>query len=457
MTKRRLGRFETAQTLCGEYAPFNAVGVLHLEKGPPDEVLRLAWEGLRKKHPLLRVRIQKEGRDYFFVPDDSLPLPLSVLQSRDGAAWLEITEEELNRGFDISAGPIFRCRYLHSSGDEPPDVIILTFHHSIVDATSVVNLFHELLSACARLNEGTPPAVTGPLPLLGPEESYFPRAYRGWSGRWRTLSYLARQLRDEIGYRKDVRGRRRPPIFSAARCKILLLCLSTEKTERLVRACRKNRVSINSALGAAMLLAVARNVYGGWAMPFRHFFFANLRPYLNPPLDEEHLGGYHSMMRLTIRLNGSIDYWKLAKDLNRLIYAAAKKGEKFISPLLSPALMRMFIRKQDVRMGATALSYTGIAGLQREYGQTRVNAVHGFVSNFAIGPEFTATARIFDGRLWLDVLYLDGDIDKPRATTIAEELVSAYQTATGRNAAVYLSAPAPGASCESFGAGITMS
>ncbi len=32
--KRKLGKFEMAQTLSSEYAPFNAVGILRLKNGP---------------------------------------------------------------------------------------------------------------------------------------------------------------------------------------------------------------------------------------------------------------------------------------------------------------------------------------------------------------------------------------------------------------------------------------
>jgi len=430
MMKRRLGQFEKAQTMSGEYAPFNAVGILRIVKGPSPENVHLALDYLQKKHPLLRVRIVRERGAYVFVHENSLPVPFSVLERPDGEYWRSITEEDLNSGFDISAGPLFRCRYIcprdRGSGAE----IVLTFHHSIVDASSVIRVLHELLTLSSDFQKGTSPVEPKSMPLLREEEYYFPHASKGFPGKWRTLRYLTKQVGDEIGYRKATRGKRRAPVFPSARGLILPLCLSVDQTERLVRACRKKRISMNSALGASMLLAVSRIVYDGQDMPLRHFIFADLRPYLNPPISEEHLGSFHSMMRLTVRLQENQDAWDLAERLNGLIYRAARRGEKFISPLLSPMLMRMFIRKKDTRMGTTALSYPGVAGLQKEYGETRVLAVHGFVSNFAIGPEYTATARIFDRRLWLDILYLEGDFDRTGATAIAEAMLSILQAAS---------------------------
>jgi hypothetical protein len=429
-TKRRLSRFETAQTITSEYAPYNAVGIVRLVQAPSPQNLRLALDCLRKRHPLLQVRILKESGKYAFVRDSSLPLPFSVLPRPDDEYWQKVTEEELNCGFDASAGPLFRCRYLFPSEADSTAECILTVHHSIVDAESVVRMFDELLSLSADRQRGA--LSSEPTPLLLPDsaERFYPSAYKGFSSRWRTLVYLGRQLRDEISYRKGIRGMRRQPIFSSARCLILPYCLSADETDRLVRACRGKRVSINSALGAAMLLSVSRLVYGGQEMPLRHFIFANLRPYLKPPQGRERLGSYHSMMRLTIRLKKGQDYWELTERLNRLIYRAAKRGEKFISPLLSPMLMRLFIRRKNMRMGTTALSYPGVTGLKPQYGNTRLAAVHGFVSNFAIGPEYAATARIFDRRLWLDILYLDKDFDRPQAMAIAEEMLSVLRAAS---------------------------
>ncbi len=82
MMTRCLGRFETAQTLSGEYAPFNAVGVLRLEGGPTPERMRLAWESLREKHPLLQVRVRTKGRNYLIVQDAPLPLPCRFSEAR---------------------------------------------------------------------------------------------------------------------------------------------------------------------------------------------------------------------------------------------------------------------------------------------------------------------------------------------------------------------------------------
>ncbi len=125
MIRRRLGKFEKVQTMSGEYAPFNAVGIVRIKRGPAAENVRLALEYLQKKHPLLQVRILKEDRAYVFVHEKALPVPFSVLERSPDEYWQSITEEELNSGFDIAAGPLFRRRYLCPADRESADIINL--------------------------------------------------------------------------------------------------------------------------------------------------------------------------------------------------------------------------------------------------------------------------------------------------------------------------------------------
>jgi hypothetical protein len=177
-----------------------------------------------------------------------------------------------------------------------------------------------------------------------------------------------------------------------------------------------------------MILSVAKYLYDDQDLPIRHFTFADLRPYLKPPISEYNLGSYHSMMRVTVPVSKDQNFWDLAQRVNQEVYLASKKGYKFVQPLLSARMMRMFIRLKKMRMAATALSYPGVTKIQPAYGETQVKDVHGFVSNFPIGPEFTASARIYDRQLFLDVVYLDSDMDRAKAQMISDEILATLQS-----------------------------
>lgn len=425
--KRELGIFERAQVLSGEYLPFNAVSVLRLAGSPEPEIIQRCLSALQDRHPLLRMRIAKEKAAYFFMEEGTPEIRLSIQRMDEEDGWKAVCEEELNTGFDIEKGPLVRCRYLRFHGKSGEAGIVMTFHHSIIDAASIACVFRELLSLSEAFQLTGTAQDFSSLPLLLPEESYFPSGFKGMTGKIRIMRFMFRQIGDEVRYRRQTRGKRKPPIPEKARCRILPLNLSPENTEKLVRQSRKNRVSLNSCLSAAIILAVIRNLYNERSLPVRYFIFADLRPYLEPPVPENNLGSYHSMMRLSVTVSGEQDFWGLARQVNEQVYTSSKAGEKFIQPLLSGKMMRMFIRLKKIRMGTTALSYPGVFNVAPNYGETKVKGVHGFVSNFPIGPEFTATARIFDRRLWLDCVYLDGEMDNEKAKAVAGEVMAILQ------------------------------
>ena len=84
--------------------------------------------------------------------------------------------------------------------------------------------------------------------------------------------------------------------------------------------------------------------------------------------------------------------------------------------------MRTLFSQTSHRMSTTAVSYTGATGLGSASGSGLVDEIHAFVSNFPIGPEYTAQARIFGGRLWLDILYLSSDMDRAEAQRIGDDI-----------------------------------
>ena len=84
--------------------------------------------------------------------------------------------------------------------------------------------------------------------------------------------------------------------------------------------------------------------------------------------------------------------------------------------------MRLSFALRNFRLATTALSYTGASRLGYEYGPIRVLGAHGFISNNGLGPEFTAHVGLFEGELWWDILYMDGDMSVQEAQVVADRI-----------------------------------
>lgn len=428
--RRKLGRFETAATLTNRHASFVVVIVLELDHGPSPERLAAVLAALQQRHPLLGVRIVERAGKFWFEPEGTPPIPLRVVGRTAEETWVGVVEDELNGSFDAATGPLLRCTYVTPSG--PADSgssgvrseIVLTFHHAAMDAVSGYALLDELLRGCDPATDLGAEATAAADPGLPPAETRFPPEWRGVRRSGRLAAFLGRQLADEVAYRFRARGSRRAPIPRSARCRVLSMELSEEAASALARAARRRRVTVNGALTASFLGAVNRKLYGDGAAALRYIAFADLRPHVVPPVGDSPLGAYLAMLRYTARMRPAEGFWGLAREVSLQVAGGGRRGDTFGSLWMSEWVMRTLLRRGNERMAATAVSYSGVDRLGRSFGATELRGLHAFVSNFELGPEYTAVARLLNGRLTLDCVYLDGDMDGQLAEAIADEILA---------------------------------
>ncbi len=420
--RRALGKFETAAALSGEHAVWNIVGLLHLDGIPSPETVRGALDLLQTRHPFLRVRLIQEGRRHYFVSGDVPEIPLTVVERRDDGHWMEIVQDDLNFKFDHAQGPLLKCTILTDRQSRAD--LILTAQHSIVDGLSIENLFRELMTLCAKIESEEEIEGYDRLSPLPPVEEFFPSGFHRFDLNRKTLRYFLGQMGDEFSYQMKLRGKRKPPINLDARGCVLPWRTPRDVTATLVRRARVERVTLNSVVNAAVLLSVQKHLYAGADMPFRYMSMADLRSYLEPPAPRDQVACYISPLRYTVQVMAEDDLWSLARRINNQIHASTKRGDKFLASVMGEQFMRMTFGMKKFRMATTAISYGGASTLEREFGPYKITGVHGFVSNFGLGPEFSGQVSIYDDELWWDMLYMDTDMDADMAQQIATEVAA---------------------------------
>ena len=407
---------EQAFLVTETFAPLTVVSVLRLANGPAPETLARALARLQQRQPLLRAYLRRHrGRAVLDLDAAAPPIPMRLVGWRDEQQWRGVAKTELNARVDPTIAPLMRCVYLYGAGDNAPSDLIVAYHHTIMDAASGIQLYHQLLTLCAAA-----PGDDAPLPLLPAAEAFFPKAFQGLQRWLRLPSFMWRQMRREIGYQKAMASQM--PVRPASSCDILTMDMSTAATASLVRRARRERVTLNGALAAAMLLALHEQFYQQRDLPFRGIAFANLRPYLKPAIPDEQLGCYISMLPYTVELRRDTPFWQLARRINDEVYQAGKSGDKFLAAIMSKSLMQMIVRLRRFRMGAAALSYVGPVRLEPVYGATRVRSLHGFTANNSLGPLLAAFVKIYQGQLMWDLQYLTGDMDRRMAQALADAI-----------------------------------
>lgn len=419
MSGRPLGDFERAQALTGEHAAFNAVVAVRLGRAPEEGTLRVTLAGLQGRHPLLRARIDRGGPVPRFETEGVGEVPVTTVDRHGAEGWQRVVDDELNTPIDAARGPLLRVVRVGARAGQPGE-IVLSFHHAAVDAVAITTVVRQLLAGCApETSPGSTDLATS-LALPPAADELVPPAARGWRRALATAGFMGRQLADEIGFRLGSLGARRQPVHPSARCRILTSEVGAELTRALVRRSRREGVGLNSVLNAAMVLAFWADVEGGRPRPLRLVTFADLRPHLRPPPDREVVAGYFAMLRTTVRMRRDEDLWALAGRISERLHRAFGRGERFVAPRLALPMMRMILGSGRMRMGHTALSYGGALRLEGE--PLELRGVHAFVSNLWVGPEYTALARLADGRLWWDVVYLDTDMTEGRARRLMDAM-----------------------------------
>lgn len=152
--------------------------------------------------------------------------------------------------------------------------------------------------------------------------------------------------------------------------------------------------------------------------------FANLRPYLNPPLAKIVEGSFIAMMRFDIPLSQENKIIQVAEYIDKQFRQSAKRGDKFLFSILSKFLIKKSFREKKERLSATALSYAGPLQLKKQYGNTAVSDLHCFITNNCLGPELSGFGKICFNRLSLDINFLTAETSREKAMMMANELKS---------------------------------
>ncbi|MFE1149928.1 amino acid adenylation domain-containing protein [Streptomyces albidoflavus] len=122
-----------------------------------EATVRAALAALADRHEALRTRYALRGDDPVQLVDPpGRPVELRTADAPDDAALAALTADELSRGFDLEAGPVWRALLVRSGEAR---LLLLTLHHIASDGWSSVLIERDLLALGAAAHTGTPAAL----------------------------------------------------------------------------------------------------------------------------------------------------------------------------------------------------------------------------------------------------------------------------------------------------------
>ena len=382
--KRELGSMEEALERTDSASPFNVVVCVALSKAPHPDEMKAAFARAVTAHPILNVRLVKTGARSSFTDEDVGPIPFHKLERQGETHWETIVEASLNHRFLAETSPPAAITYLYNEDGEAD--LILAFRHTIIDGTSLIKFLDQILSQCAE-----PAVSTAPATLPPSSDEHIPAQYKSLSS---AVTFFGRQMADELKFRLSSKGRKQPAIPSNGVTSFIETRLEPELIQKLSSKARRQRVTMYSTLGAALLIAANEMSFHGKSGPVRLVSFHNLRPYLTPPVPDDQLGCHIAMGRSSIVMEDAAQFWDIAAQTNEKVADLGRSGEKFMMARMAIRMTQPMVRFKMMRMGTVALTINDASSLATHYAETSVRALHGMVSGQDIAPPFSIAATI---------------------------------------------------------------
>ncbi|PKA66825.1 hypothetical protein AXF42_Ash003482 [Apostasia shenzhenica] len=312
----------------------------------PLPLLRSTVHRLQISHPFLRARLPSASAaatggppPHILIstdPTDVIEIvPSDQLQELAGAAdppplslFHFLLEHEMNR--NPWAQPAEPVQAFFATVYELPEpdrsVLALRLHTGVCDRTAGVAILKELVHLMSsggddleRKEEEVVPAIED---LIRKEDAWKPFWARGID----LIGYSVNGLRSTVLRFEDA--------GSVRRSEVVRLVMDAQETRRLLGACDAKGMKLCGAVTAAGLLAAyaSKNLHDSQPETYSVITLIDCRKYLNPPLESNHFGFYHSAILNTHTIHGGEGFWEVAGRCHDA-YSNAKSNKKHLSDM----------------------------------------------------------------------------------------------------------------------------
>ncbi len=295
------------------HSPFSIVTMVARIKGNvTEEMLKNAVAKVQQRHVLLRVRIKEDNEHApWFTSEGVQAIPIEIVARKSENDWIKIYEEASKIPYEFETHPAIRFILVQS-----PDVseLIILCHHMICDGMSLAYLARDLMvhlgdpSGEVELLPAPEPIAMDNLPsdvsLPGIVKILINRINQKWTEE---IVFF-----DQEDYRVLTKT-----YWDNYNHKIFSIELSEAETSALVARCRKENITVNSAITAAFTAAQSF-VEGEKPYHAKAAIAASLRDRLpNPP--GEGMGYYALGVEMKLKYNHKKSFWENARIFHKKI------------------------------------------------------------------------------------------------------------------------------------------
>ena len=406
--------------------PFHGVYALKINGVIDHQILTIALRRLQEKYAMLRTAIATDalGRPYFHTPPSPQPIPLRVVERTGDDDWNRETVHELGTSFDIQNGPLLRITWIRSA--EVSD-LIMAFHHCMCDGGSGVALLTDLLALLddPQAETGKAPAFQSirdliPAEILDNRRKRFKAKFSAaLVNAGLSLGSLFISTKRKSSPRTGIRrsgdrrsGGRRSGDY------LINWKLGTEQSKALFAHCKKEGVTVNTALGLAFMEAF--KAVNGPGSHGKATCPVDIRRYM-PEVKRDMLFSYGLALNISLAQSIGTDFWKRAQTLQSHVSKQMAKLNPYEFTMIMEAShsavhkLRRFLTYAKVG-NDFMFSNMGKLDMPAEYRNFSVETIY---SPTVIGPfanPNTIITTTFNGQM--DFSFVSNQEFMPRTTAI---------------------------------------
>jgi NRPS condensation-like uncharacterized protein len=348
---------------------------------------------LKIKHPLLSSRIIFDEKNIAWLINenvDEIPIIEKIRTKEDD--WIEILIKEQKHIFPLQNGPLIR--FIVIKGSNSFDLII-NCHHAISDGLSIAYLIHDIIYHLSNEEEEIknslyPPQINKNTIPLKTSSNLLTKFLI------KIVNYFWKKGKTTFGWNDYKKLTKK--FWEHNSCGIIPWQLSNSQTLKLIDNCKREGVTVNSALCTAFLASKYEIGNENNPINYKIHIPINIRDRLTEPVSKA-FGFYAQTLFFDLEYNPNLSFWELTRIFNKKIHSEMYNDKKVFNlsklELLDPSLLdSTYYQKYDLfsnkwsdrllkTMGANDLiadlSITNLGKLNfpTKYGKFSLDALYG--------------------------------------------------------------------------------
>ncbi|MCX5982874.1 MAG: condensation domain-containing protein [Nostocales cyanobacterium LacPavin_0920_SED1_MAG_38_18] len=431
---RKLGQLEETMEILNQRAKtWNVVTISRIRGNIQETVLRQSLNIIQYRHPALNSHIINSRNSYYYQSKGTGKLPLQVVNIRESQEWEAIVNAEMNQVIDTSKY-LLRVVLVKILNQQNINYLITTTHHAITDGLSSVQLHSEILTYCQKITEGKSLPIVTTLERLPPIEKLLPtwtNSFKSKLGRVALLLNIAFQK--YWNQPKALRVEKYVPI-SQRRCEIIHRQLSEESTRQFIQQCRQENTTVQSALCAALMLTVSKQLAKNHEdnIPVSCLSYLDLRRRLQPEISTENMTVLAASLMKFYRITNNTSFWELARKVKRNLNEKIHQGEIFQMIYLAKHLINFSLLFPNQVSPTVSVSNLGKVNIPHTYGELELEEISFVGSHALYAGMFIVHAATFQEKMTLNFVFSQPSLNQQTMERLVDHCIDSIMKVSSR-------------------------